>query len=396
MDALKKAFAQLEELDREKLSNAIQEAEKVNLQDCVEDDALSAFKTALENAKAANPQSNEEIDTLVNTLLEAQAGLHFKDENLATDDQKESIQHALDVLKNLDLELYSEQDGKTIKAAISDGEDALANKDLTKEEASKVIDDLAKALSLEPKEVTPEEEPASSSQKEVIAKALDILKGLDLNLYDTKAQDVIQETIEEAQKAADNDQLTKEEAANVLEHLANALSIQPKEDTPKDEKATSTQKEVIEKALDILKDLDLNKYEAKDADLIKEAIDAAQKALENKELTYAEATDTIEKIAQALLVTPKETEQPDPSDNENPNTNTPDHGQNNSTDTGSNGSNTVIVNPTDSSKSKGNTKTGVHSFVGLFAALATSAAATAGTVTLLKNKKIRIRRKGKK
>lgn len=396
VDALKKAFAQLEELDREKLSNAIQEAEKVNLQDCVEDDALSAFKTALENAKAANPQSNEEIDTLVNTLLEAQAGLHFKDENLATDDQKESIQHALDVLKNLDLELYSEQDGKTIKAAISDGEDALANKDLTKEEASKVIDDLAKALSLEPKEVTPEEEPASSSQKEVIAKALDILKGLDLNLYDTKAQDVIQETIEEAQKAADNDQLTKEEAANVLEHLANALSIQPKEDTPKDEKATSTQKEVIEKALDILKDLDLNKYEAKDADLIKEAIEATQKALENKELTYAEATDTIEKIAQALLVTPKETEQPDPSDNENPNTNTPDHGQNNSTDTGSNGSNTVIVNPTDSSKSKGNTKTGVHSFVGLFAALATSAAATAGTVTLLKNKKIRIRRKGKK
>ena len=190
--------------------------------------------------------------------------------------------------------------------------------------------------------------------------------------------------------------MTKEEAAGVLEHLANALSIQPKEDTPKDEKATSTQKEVIEKALDILKGLDLNKYEAKDADLIKEAIDATQKALENKELTYAEATDTIEKIAQALLVTPKETEQPDPSDNENPNTNTPDHGQNNSTDTGSNGSNTVIVNPTDSSKSKGNTKTGVHSFVGLFAALATSAAATAGTVTLLKNKKIRIRRKGKK
>lgn len=396
VDALKKAFAQLEELDREKLSNAIQEAEKVNLQDCVEDDALSAFKTALENAKAANPQSNEEIDTLVNTLLEAQAGLHFKDENLATDDQKESIQHALDVLKNLDLDLYSEQDGKTIKAAISDGEDALANKDLTKEEASKVIDDLAKALSLEPKEVTPEEELASSSQKEVIAKALDILKGLDLNLYDTKAQGVIQETIEEAQKAADNDQLTKEEAAGVLEHLANALSIQPKEDTPKDEKATSTQKEVIEKALDILKDLDLNKYEAKDADLIKEAIEATQKALGDKDLTYAEATDTIEKIAQALLVTPKETEQPNPSDNENPNTNTPDHGQNNSTDTGSNGSNTVIVNPTDSSKSKGNTKTGVHSFVGLFAALATSAAATAGTVTLLKNKKIRIRRKGKK
>ena len=181
----------MEELDREKLSNAIQEAEKVNLQDCVEDDALSAFKTALENAKAANPQSNEEIDTLVNTLLEAQAGLHFKDENLATDDQKESIQHALDVLKNLDLDLYSEQDGKTIKAAISDGKDALANKDLTKEEASKVIEDLAKALSLEPKEVIPEEEPASSTQKEVITKALDILKGLDLNLYDTKAQSVI-------------------------------------------------------------------------------------------------------------------------------------------------------------------------------------------------------------
>ena len=144
---------------------------------------------------------------------------------------------------------------------------------------------MAKALSLEPKEVIPEEEPASSTQKEVITKALDILKGLDLNLYDTKAQSVIQEAIEEAQNAADNDQLTKEEAAGVLEHLANALSIQPKEDTPKDEKATSTQKEVIEKALDILKGLDLNKYEAKDADLIKEAIDATQKALENKELT---------------------------------------------------------------------------------------------------------------
>ncbi|MGJ0960516.1 hypothetical protein ACR75P_02325 [Faecalicoccus pleomorphus] len=80
VEALKKGFAQLEELNREKLANAIQEAEKVNLENCVEDDALTAFKTALDNAKAANPQTNEEIDTLVNALLDAQAGLHFKEE----------------------------------------------------------------------------------------------------------------------------------------------------------------------------------------------------------------------------------------------------------------------------------------------------------------------------
>lgn len=320
VEALKKGFAQLEELNREKLANAIQEAEKVNLENCVEDDALTAFKTALDNAKAANPQTNEEIDTLVNALLDAQAGLHFKEEeDLASVQQRDSISHALDVLKNLDLKLYSDEDQKLIQNAISEGEKALANDKLSNEEASAVIETLAKALAVEPKE---------------------------------------------------------EEHTN--ENLA-----------------TSQQKDSIRSALDILKDFDLDLYASKDQELIKDAIAAGEKALENDKLTNQEADDVIATLAKALSVTPKEDEKPD---TENPGTN-PSENPGNDPDkenSQTNSSNTVTVNPTDSSKSNGNTKTGVHSFVGLFVALATTAAATAGTVTVLKNKKIRIRRKGKK
>lgn len=320
VEALKKGFAQLEELNREKLANAIQEAEKVNLENCVEDDALTAFKTALDNAKAANPQTNEEIDTLVNALLDAQAGLHFKEEeDLASVQQRDSISHALDVLKNLDLKLYSDEDQKLIQNAISEGEKALANDKLSNEEASAVIETLAKALAVEPKE---------------------------------------------------------EEHTN--ENLA-----------------TSQQKDSIRSALDILKDIDLDLYASKDQELIKDAIAAGEKALENDKLTNQEADDVIATLAKALSVTPKEDEKPD---TENPGTN-PSENPGNDPDkenSQTNSSNTVTVNPTDSSKSNGNTKTGVHSFVGLFVALATTAAATAGTVTVLKNKKIRIRRKGKK
>lgn len=320
VEALKKGFAQLEELNREKLANAIQEAEKVNLENCVEDDALTAFKTALDNAKAANPQTNEEIDTLVNALLDAQAGLHFKEEeDLASVQQRDSISHALDVLKNLDLKLYSDEDQKLIQDAISEGEKALANNKLSNEEASAVIETLAKALAVEPKE---------------------------------------------------------EEHTN--ENLA-----------------TSQQKDSIRSALDILKDIDLDLYASKDQELIKDAIAAGEKALENDKLTNQEADDVIATLAKALSVTPKEDEKPD---TENPGTN-PSENPGNDPDkenSQTNSSNTVTVNPTDSSKSNGNTKTGVHSFVGLFVALATTAAATAGTVTVLKNKKIRIRRKGKK
>ena len=320
VEALKKGFAQLEELNREKLANAIQEAEKVNLENCVEDDALTSFKTALDNAKAANPQTNEEIDTLVNALLDAQAGLHFKEEeDLASVQQRDSISHALDVLKNLDLKLYSDEDQKLIQNAISEGEKALANDKLSNEEASAVIETLAKALAVEPKE---------------------------------------------------------EEHTN--ENLA-----------------TSQQKDSIRSALDILKDIDLDLYASKDQELIKDAIAAGEKALENDKLTNQEADDVIATLAKALSVTPKEDEKPD---TENPGTN-PSENPGNDPDkenSQTNSSNTVTVNPTDSSKSNGNTKTGVHSFVGLFVALATTAAATAGTVTVLKNKKIRIRRKGKK
>ncbi|MCI6379233.1 MAG: hypothetical protein MR807_02215, partial [Erysipelotrichaceae bacterium] len=197
VEALKKGFAQLEELNREKLANAIQEAEKVNLENCVEDDALTAFKTALDNAKAANPQTNEEIDTLVNALLDAQAGLHFKEEeDLASVQQRDSISHALDVLKNLDLKLYSDEDQKLIQNAISEGEKALANDKLSNEEASAVIETLAKALAVEPKEEEHiNENLATSQQKDSIRSALDILKDIDLDLYASKDQELIKDAI---------------------------------------------------------------------------------------------------------------------------------------------------------------------------------------------------------
>lgn len=70
------------------MSAAIELAERVRTEDCVDNDELNAFKAALEAAKAADPANNEEIDTLVNALLDAQANLKYKQNGLTTQDQK--------------------------------------------------------------------------------------------------------------------------------------------------------------------------------------------------------------------------------------------------------------------------------------------------------------------
>ena len=141
----------LTKLNREKLTAAIELAERVKTQDCVENDELAAFNAALEAAKAADPANNEEIDALVNALLDAQANLKYKQNGLTTQDQKDSIQYALDILKGLKLEDYSKEDQETIKAAIAKGEEALANPELDRDDANKVIKQLVKALAVKPK-----------------------------------------------------------------------------------------------------------------------------------------------------------------------------------------------------------------------------------------------------
>ena len=148
---LNDTYKLLTKLNREKLAAAIELAERVKTQDCVDNEELAAFNAALEAAKAADPANNEEIDALVNALLDAQANLKFKQNGLTTQDQKDSIQYALDILKGLKLEDYSKEDQETIKAAIAKGEEALANPELDRDDANKVIKQLVKALSVKPK-----------------------------------------------------------------------------------------------------------------------------------------------------------------------------------------------------------------------------------------------------
>ena len=148
---LNDTYKLLTKLNREKLSAAIELAERVRTEDCVDNDELNAFKAALEAAKAADPVNNEEIDALVNALLDAQANLKYKQNGLTTQDQKDSIQLALDILKGLNLEDYSKEDQETIKAAIAKGEEALANPELDRDDANKVIKQLVKALAVKPK-----------------------------------------------------------------------------------------------------------------------------------------------------------------------------------------------------------------------------------------------------
>ena len=136
---LNDTYKLLTKLNREKLSAAIELAERVRTEDCVDNDELNAFKAALE------------IDTLVNALLDAQANLKYKQNGLTTQDQKDSIQYALDILKGLKLEDYSKEDQETIKAAIAKGEEALANPELDRDDANKVIKQLVKALAVKPK-----------------------------------------------------------------------------------------------------------------------------------------------------------------------------------------------------------------------------------------------------
>ena len=148
---LNDAYKLLTKLNKDKLTAVISLGDRVNIVDCVENDELEQFKNALQAAKDANPSTNEEIDTLVNAVLDAQANLKYKQNGLTTEDQKESIQYALETLKGLNLENYSQENQALIKNAISRAEEALNNPKLDRDEANKVIKQLVKALSVKPK-----------------------------------------------------------------------------------------------------------------------------------------------------------------------------------------------------------------------------------------------------
>ena len=163
---LSDTYKLLTKLNREKLTAAIELAERVKTQDCVDNEELAAFNAALEAAKAADPANNEEIDAIVNALLDAQANLKYKQNGLTTQDQRDSIQYALDILKGLNLEDYSKEDQETIKAAIAKGEEALANPELDRDDANKVIKQLVKALAVKPNAPTTPDKPGTGSGTE--------------------------------------------------------------------------------------------------------------------------------------------------------------------------------------------------------------------------------------
>ena len=163
---LNDTYKLLTKLNREKLTAAIELAERVKTQDCVDNEELAAFNAALAAAKAADPANNEEIDALVNALLDAQANLKYKQNGLTTQDQRDSIQYALDILKGLNLEDYSKEDQETIKAAIAKGEEALANPELDRDDANKVIKQLVKALAVKPNAPTTPDKPGTGSGTE--------------------------------------------------------------------------------------------------------------------------------------------------------------------------------------------------------------------------------------
>ena len=101
---LNDTYKLLTKLNREKLSAAIELAERVRTEDCVDNDELNAFKAALEAAKAADPANNEEIDTLVNALLDAQANLKIQAKNgLTTQDPKRFYPIRIGYLKRIEV-----------------------------------------------------------------------------------------------------------------------------------------------------------------------------------------------------------------------------------------------------------------------------------------------------
>ena len=66
----------------------------------------------------------------------------------------------------MNLEDYSKEDQETIKAAIAKGEEALANPELDRDDANKVIKQLVKALAVKPNAPTTPDKPGTGSGTE--------------------------------------------------------------------------------------------------------------------------------------------------------------------------------------------------------------------------------------
>ena len=66
----------------------------------------------------------------------------------------------------MSIEDYSKEDQETIKAAIAKGEEALANPELDRDDANKVIKQLVKALAVKPNAPTTPDKPGTGSGTE--------------------------------------------------------------------------------------------------------------------------------------------------------------------------------------------------------------------------------------
>ena len=152
-DALAAAKKQLDEvygnlvaLHLDRLQEAVVYAEKLNMDNYVDNAERKAFIGALHEAKTLQPKTNQQIMETIDRLSNAMKALTRR----ASKEQIATIKKQFDVLSKLDKSQYSKADQKKIADVLAAAKTAMENKNLSEADAEKVIEQLNSLLTLKP------------------------------------------------------------------------------------------------------------------------------------------------------------------------------------------------------------------------------------------------------
>ena len=207
---------------------------------------------------------------------------------------KEAIDRAKKALKEEDK--YTEESVKALKTAVEEAEKVVANEKSTQENvdaATKAVEEATRDL--EEKPSVPEVN--KEALKAAIGTAKEALKEEDK--YTEESVKALKAAVEEAEKVLADEEATQESidaATKAVEEATKGLEEKPV--VP--EVNRDALKAAIEKADDILKNLDQDAYTPESVEMLKEVLETAKAVLNNPDAAQDEVDEMVRKIAIAI------------------------------------------------------------------------------------------------
>ena len=222
------------EVNKSDLEKAISDGKKIleNESDKYTKESIDKLKnsiTAGEEALLNNNLTQDQVDSIKNTIQDAISNLHEKPEVKV---DKTALKKIVDEVNDLSKDNYTNESWSKVEVALLQANRVLEDKNATQEEVNSAVDKLSIAVE--------GLEEIKNVDKSPLQELIEEVKGLDLSKYTDDSVSNLEEVLAEAEKVMENDDASENEINDALDALRNAKdSLVEKEDTSGEEEDTS-------------------------------------------------------------------------------------------------------------------------------------------------------------